>query len=62
MNRNMIILGVVLIIVAIILGAVQHFNAYNLYGDQANKWYFYGGVGVIGIIGIILAAWAYMKK
>ena len=56
------ILGIILILVAIILGAIQHFNVYNLYGDVSNKWYFYGIVGIIGIIGIILVAWSYLKK
>jgi Na+/melibiose symporter-like transporter len=54
-------LGVLLIIIALILGAVQHFTSYNIYGDEGNKWYFYGLVGVIGLIGIILAAWSLMK-
>lgn len=62
MNKMMIAAGIVLIIIAIILGAVQHFMIYNFYGDVANKWYFYGLVGVIGLIGIVLAVWAYMKK
>jgi Na+/melibiose symporter-like transporter len=53
--------GALLIIIAIILGAVQHFQVYNIYGDDSNKWYFYGLVGVIGLIGIILAAWSLMK-
>jgi fumarate reductase subunit D len=56
------ILGIVLIIIALILGLVQHFGVYNFYGDVANKWYFYGVAGVIGLIGIIAVAWAYMKK
>ena len=51
----------VLIITAIMLGAVQHF-VMNLYGSTDNKWYFWGLVGIIGLIGIILAAWSYMKK
>jgi hypothetical protein len=55
-------LGGVLIIIAIIVFAVQHFGTYNLYGDVANKWYFYGLVGVIGLIGVILISWAYLKK
>ncbi|HVP41716.1 MAG TPA: hypothetical protein VMS95_07165 [Candidatus Krumholzibacteriaceae bacterium] len=54
-------LGILLIIIAIILAAVQHSNAYNFYGDVSNKWYFYGLVIVIGIIGLILIAWGYMK-
>jgi uncharacterized membrane protein len=55
-------LGALLIIIALILGIVQHFGVYNFYGDDSNKWYFYGGVGVIGLIGIILAGWAMMKQ
>jgi len=55
------LLGVLLIIIALILGAVQHFGVYNIYGTDDYKWYFYGLVGVIGLIGIILAAWYFMK-
>jgi amino acid transporter len=62
LNKTIMTLGIALIIIALILGAIQHFNMYNFYGDAANKWYFYGIVGVIGIIGIIAAIWAYMKK
>jgi phosphatidylserine synthase len=55
-------LGILLIIIAIILAAVQHLGGYNFYGADRNKWYFYGLVIVIGIIGIILIAWGYMKS
>jgi predicted tellurium resistance membrane protein TerC len=55
-------LGALLIIIALILGIMQHFGVYNFYGDDSNKWYFYGGIGVIGLIGIILAGWAMMKQ
>jgi Na+/melibiose symporter-like transporter len=61
-KRTNQIFGIVLILVAIILAIVQHFNVYNFYGDASNKWYFYGLVGIIGIIGIILLAWSYLKK
>lgn len=54
-------LGILLIIIAIILALVQHFGGYNLYGDVSNKWYFYGLLIVVGVIGIILTAWGYMK-
>jgi Na+/melibiose symporter-like transporter len=54
--------GMVLIIIAIILGAVQHFNMANIYGSVDNKWYFWALVAIIGIIGIILAVWGYMKS
>jgi hypothetical protein len=54
--------GLLLLIIALILGGVQHFTDYNLYGAQDNKWYFWGLVGIIGIVGIVLAAWSFMKK
>ena len=56
------IIGGVLVIIAIILVIVQHFQIYNLYGDESNKWYFYGLVGLIGLIGIIIAAWSTMSR
>jgi len=63
LNKLMIqLLGAVLIVIALILGIIQHFNIYNFYGDVANKWYFYGIVGIIGLIGIIAIAWTYLKK
>jgi surface polysaccharide O-acyltransferase-like enzyme len=55
-------LGILLIIIAIVLGAVQHFGVANIYGDASNKWYFYGLVIIIAIIGIILVAWGFMKS
>jgi hypothetical protein len=35
---------------------------YNFYGTEDYKWYFYGAVGIIGLVGIILTAWSAMKK
>jgi len=55
-------LGVLLIVVALILGGVQILHIYNIYGSSSNKWYYYGSVGAIGLIGIILTAWGLMKK
>jgi len=61
-KRILQIFGIVLILVAIILGAIQHLEIANIYGDVANKWYFYGLAGIIGIIGIIALIWSYLKK
>jgi hypothetical protein len=57
-------LGALLIIIALILGAVRYSGAYDFgvaYGSGMG-WYFYGLAGVIGLVGIIIAAWALMKK
>jgi hypothetical protein len=66
LDKGILALGIMLIIIAIILGAMQHFyfspNNQSLYGGDENKYYFYGLVAIIGLIGIILVAWSYMKK
>jgi Na+/melibiose symporter-like transporter len=62
LDKRILALGIVLIIIALILGAVQHFGVVNIYGSDDNKWLFYGLVAVIGLIGIILAAWSYLRK
>ncbi len=63
MDKKMMLYGgILLIIIALILGLVQHFTDYNLYGAPDNKWLFYGLVIVIGLIGIVLAAWSFMQK
>lgn len=62
MNKGILSVGVILVIVAIILGVVQHFNIANIYGSSDNKWYFWALLVIIGLIGIILAAWGYIKK
>jgi hypothetical protein len=57
------VVGVLLIVIALIFGAVRYFSMYDFgiaYGS-GNGWYFYGLFGVIGLIGIILAAWSLMK-
>jgi hypothetical protein len=56
--------GILLIIIAIILGAVRLSGMSDLgvaYA-QGNGYYFYALVGIIGLIGIVLAIWTYMKK
>lgn len=61
LNSKMIekVVGVLLIIIAIILGAV-HFIGKIFYASDV-KWAFRGLVIIIGIIGIILLAWGFMK-
>lgn len=54
--------GIVLIIIALILGGLQLLHIYNIYGTTDNKWYFYGGVGIIGLIGIIVAVYGLIRK
>jgi hypothetical protein len=62
MDMKIAILGIVLIIIALILGGIQHFGMYNFYGTEDYKWYFYGALGIVGLVGVILAAWSAMKK
>ena len=59
-----LLLGGVLILIALILGGIQLLHLFSgaIYGSSSNKWYFYGSVGAIGLVGIILAAWSLMKK
>ena len=59
MDKRILALGVVLIIVAIIIGALRLSNAYKFGGHETAV---YGIAGVIGLIGIILVAWSYMMK
>lgn len=59
------IVGVLLILIALVLGGLQHFvytSSNALYGSEGNKWYFYGLVGLIGLVGIVLLVWALMMK
>lgn len=56
-------LGIVLIIIALILGAVQlTTHVFSIYGSTTTKYAYYGVVSIIGLMGIIIAAWSYMKK
>ena len=59
MDKRILALGLVLIIIAIILGAVRLSNAYSF---GMRKLYLVGIAGIIGLIGIILAAWSYLRK
>jgi hypothetical protein len=64
LDKGILALGIVLVIIALILGAVRYSGAYDFgigYGSGQGI-YFYGLAGIIGLIGIILAAWSYMRK
>jgi fumarate reductase subunit D len=64
LDKRILAVGIVLIIIALILGAIRLSGAYDFgfaYGSGGG-WYFYGLAGIIGLIGIILAAWSYMRK
>jgi hypothetical protein len=66
LDKRIFAAGIVLVLIAVILFVAQHFyfgpNGQSLYGDAGNRWYFYGLVAIIGLIGLILAAWSYLKK
>ena len=57
-----LVLGLALILTALIFGGVQLLHIYNIYGRGSNRWYFYGAVGTIGILGIMLVAWGLLRK
>jgi hypothetical protein len=54
-------LGAILIIIALILGGLQILHIYDVVPHPTST-YYYVLVGIIGLIGIIIAAWALMKK
>ena len=57
----MLVLGIVLVIIAIMLGIVQlTAHVLSIYGSTTTKYGYYGVVGIIGLIGIIITAWSYM--
>jgi hypothetical protein len=57
LNKRIVqILGIVLIIIALIVGIYEHSLAHP------HNLYVYGLAGVIGIIGIIALIWPYIKK
>ena len=62
MNKRIVIFGALLIVVSLILASVQDLHVYNIYGDVSNKWYLYGVIAAMLIIGIILAVWGLVKK
>jgi uncharacterized membrane protein len=54
--------GIVIIIIALILGVVQlTAHVFSIYGNTTTKYGYYGVVGIIGLIGIIIVAWSYMQ-
>jgi len=62
LSKGLLYLGIVLIVIALILGGVQDLHMYNIYGSGANKSYFYSSIGIVLLIGIALAVWTYVRK
>jgi len=62
MIKKIFYFGIVLMVIALILGGVQDLHAYNIYGSAANKWYFYSVIGIVFLVGIALVLWSYMKR
>jgi hypothetical protein len=63
MNKMIVAFGILLIIIAVILFGIQYSShVFSIYDSTTTKYGYYGGVAVIGIIGLILAAYGYMKK
>jgi predicted membrane channel-forming protein YqfA (hemolysin III family) len=59
----MFTLGIVLVIVALIVGTVQlTTHVFSIYENKTTMYGFYGAVGAMGLVGIIIALWSYMKK
>jgi len=63
MNKTITAVGIVLVLIAIILFAIQYgAHMFSIYDSDTTKYGYYGGAGVIGLIGLILAAYGYMKN
>jgi hypothetical protein len=57
------VLGLLLVLIALVLGGIELFNVYDFAPAMGGRHlYVYGAFGVIGLIGLILAFWALMKK
>lgn len=61
MNRNRYV-GLFLIMVAMLLGAIQDLRIFNIYGSGDYKWYFYSALIIILVAGIAVAVWPYKKN
>ncbi len=63
MNKMMLALGIVLIVIALIFGSIQLTNhVFDIYGSATTKYSYYAVVGIMGLIGIIVAIWGYIRK
>jgi hypothetical protein len=62
LSNRLFYVGIVLIVIALMLGGVQDLHIYNIYGSGAHKWYFYSSIGIVLLIGIALAVWSYVRK
>jgi len=62
LNTRTTAAGLLLIVIALVLGGVQDLHAYNIYVGISYKWYFYGILGAILIVGMLLAAYGALGK
>jgi predicted transporter len=61
-RMTILAIGATLIVITLILGGLQDLHIANIYGGVENKWYFYGVVGALLLMGIILVGWGLLKK
>jgi hypothetical protein len=62
LNVRITVLGMVFVVIALTLGGIQDLHVYELYGSGSYKWYFYGFIGVILLLGAILAVYGLRKN
>jgi len=52
MNKAMLSLGAIVVVISLILGVLRHWLGYF---SDFEKWTFYGIVGVVFVIGLVIA-------
>ncbi len=61
-RRVSLLLGLTFVIVALVLGGIQHLHLYDFYGSGLlNQLCFYGGVLVIGVVGTVVMILSVLK-
>jgi len=52
MNKAMLSLGAIIVVISLILGALRHWLGYF---PSIEKWTFYGIIGAVFVIGLVIA-------